>query len=237
MRFRVKWGILRALMELSTLPVLGKLCMWLAGLPLGPYKDKRALANITSKPYVSPRAQIKCPRLRLSPGCFIDDNVTIYAHNNGGGVTLGRNVHLYRGTIIEIGAGGSIVIGDNTHIQAGCHLKGFLRDLRIGANVQLAPHCGLSPYEHTISDVTRPILEQGIESKGDIVIEDDVWLGLGVNVLDGVTIGQGAVIGAGAVVTSSIAPYAIAAGVPARVIGQRGAQSGSPRASVSAEAE
>lgn len=228
MRFRLKWGILRALMELSTLPVLGRLCVWLAGLPLGPYKDKRALANITSKPYVSPRAQIKCPGLRLSPGCFIDDNVTIYAHSNGGGVTLGRGVHLYRGTIVEVGAGGSVVIGDNTHIQAGCHLKGFLRDLRIGANVQLAPHCGLSPYAHTISDVTRPILEQGIESKGDIVIEDDVWLGLSVNVLDGVTIGKGAVIGAGAVVTKSIPPYAIAAGVPARIIGRRGEKQ-SPR--------
>lgn len=237
MRFRLKWGILRALMELSALPALGKLCMWLAGLPLGPYKDKRALANITSKPYVSPRAQIKCPRLLLSPGCFIDDNVTIYAHSSGGSVTLGRNVHIYRGTIVEIGAGGSVLIGDNTHIQAGCHLKGFLRDLRIGANVQFAPHCGLSPYEHTISDVTRPILEQGIESKGDIVIEDDVWLGLGVNVLDGVTIGKGAVIGAGAVVTRSIAPYAIAAGVPARVIGRRGAHAALSQASANTEAE
>jgi acetyltransferase-like isoleucine patch superfamily enzyme len=209
-------------MELSTLPLIGRLCVWLAGLPLGPYKDKRPLANITNKPYISPHAQIKCPQLRLSPGCFIDDNVTIYAHGNGGAVTLGRGVHLYRGTIVEVGAGGNVSIGDNTHIQAGCHLKGFLRDLRIGANVQLAPHCGLSPYEHTIADVTRPIMSQGIESKGDIVIEDDVWLGLGVNVLDGVTIGKGAVIGAGAVVTRSIPQYAIAAGVPARVIASRG---------------
>ncbi len=223
MRWRLKWGILRALMELSTLPVLGRLCTWLAGLPLGPYKDKRALANLSSKPYISPRAQVKCAHLHIAPGCFIDDYVTIYAHTDGGSVTLGRGVHLYRNTIIEIGAGGSVVIGDNTHIQAGCHLKGFLRDLRIGANVQFAPHCGLSPYEHSISDTTRPIVAQGIESRGDIVIEDDVWLGLGVNVLDGVTIGKGAVIGAGAVVTRSIPPYAIAVGVPARVTGQRGA--------------
>lgn len=221
MKWRLKWAILRALMELSTVPVLGRICAWLAGLPLGPYKDKRPLASISSKPYVSPGAQIKCPGLHLSPGCFIDDNVTIFAHSSGGSVTLGRGVHLYRGTIVEVGAGGNVTIGDDTHIQAGCHLKGFLRDLRIGANVQLAPHCGLSPYEHSISDVTRPIMAQGIESKGDIVIEDDVWLGLGVNVLDGVTIGRGAVIGAGAVVTRSVPPFAIAAGVPARVIRSR----------------
>jgi acetyltransferase-like isoleucine patch superfamily enzyme len=221
-RWRLKWGVLRALMQLSSLPVLGRLCLWLAGLPLGPYKDKRALAHITAKPYISPRAQVQCANLHIGPNCFIDDDVTIYAHKDGGRVVLGRGVHLYRGTIVEIGAGGSVLIGDNTHIQAGCHLKGFLRDLRIGANVQFAPHCGLSPYEHSIGDISRPILEQGIESKGDIVIEDDVWLGLGVNVLDGVSIGRGAVIGAGAVVTKSIPPYAIAVGVPARVQGQRG---------------
>ena len=53
------------------------------------------------------------------------------------------------------------------------------------------------------------------------MIEDDAWLGLGVIVLDGVTIGRGAVIGAGAVVTGDVPPYAIAVGVPARVVGSR----------------
>ncbi|NUQ39504.1 MAG: hypothetical protein HUU23_17315 [Caldilineales bacterium] len=62
---------------------------------------------------------------------------------------------------------------------------------------------------------------QPITSKGDIVIEDDVWLGVGAIVLDGVTIGRGAVIGAGAVVTESIPAYAIAVGAPARVVGHR----------------
>lgn len=59
------------------------------------------------------------------------------------------------------------------------------------------------------------------ESKGDIVVEDDAWLGLGATVLSGVTIGQGAVIAAGAVVTRDVPPYAIAAGAPARVVKYR----------------
>mgnify|MGYP001323331499 CR=1 FL=1 len=54
-----------------------------------------------------------------------------------------------------------------------------------------------------------------------IVIENDVWLGTGVRVLDGVTIGEGAVVGAGSVVTKSIPSYAIAVGVPAKVIKYR----------------
>ena len=60
-----------------------------------------------------------------------------------------------------------------------------------------------------------------MQTKGGIVIEDDVWLGFGVIVLDGVRIGKGAVIGAGAVVTKDIPEGAIAAGIPARVIKMR----------------
>ncbi|KNH10616.1 hypothetical protein ACS79_21535 [Vibrio lentus] len=56
---------------------------------------------------------------------------------------------------------------------------------------------------------------------GDVHIEDDVWIGTKATVLRGVKIGRGAVIGAGAVVTKDIPPYAIAVGVPAKVIKYR----------------
>jgi len=58
-------------------------------------------------------------------------------------------------------------------------------------------------------------------SKGPIIIEDDVWIGFGVIILSGVKIGKGAIIGAGAVVTKDVPPYAIAGGNPARVIKYR----------------
>ena len=58
-------------------------------------------------------------------------------------------------------------------------------------------------------------------SKGDIVIKDDVWIGVGSIILSGVTIGQGAVIAAGAVVTKDVPPYAIVGGNPAKVIKYR----------------
>lgn len=58
-------------------------------------------------------------------------------------------------------------------------------------------------------------------SKGDITIDDDVWIGFGATILSGVHIGQGAVIAAGAVVTKDVEPYSIVAGVPANVIKYR----------------
>jgi acetyltransferase-like isoleucine patch superfamily enzyme len=53
------------------------------------------------------------------------------------------------------------------------------------------------------------------------VIEDDVWIGANVTVVDGVTIGRGSIIGAGAVVTTNIPAYSIAVGTPAKPIKDR----------------
>jgi acetyltransferase-like isoleucine patch superfamily enzyme len=129
--------------------------------------------------------------------------VVIYGHADGGRVVLGPRVHIYRGTIIEVGQGGSVIIGEFTHIQGNCNLKGFVSDLRIGSQVQIGPQCTFSPYEHNFDDLSQPIWAQGLRSKGPIVIEDDAWLG---------------------VVTQDIPAYAIAVGVPARVIGYRGGE-------------
>ena len=221
-RWKIKKLLLQWLMRNSGLRGWGRQCTWFASTMVGPYKDKKILANLTDRPYVSPKAQVKCGNLHLGKNAFIDDYVTIYGHADGGGISIGERVHIHRGTIVEVGAGGAITIGPDTHIQANCNLKAFLRDLHIGSNVQVAPQCALSPYEHGFDDIDRPIREQPIHSRGDIVVEDDVWLGLGVVVLDGVTIGQGAVLGARAVVTKDIPPNSIALGVPAKVVRKRG---------------
>jgi acetyltransferase-like isoleucine patch superfamily enzyme len=217
-------------MHLSDWPVIGRLCVHLAGGLVGPYKDRKLLAKLTAKPYISPRAQIKCSNLEIGPQVFVDDGVVIYGHADGGRVVLGPRVHIYRGTIIEIGHGGSVIIGEASHIQSSCNLKGFVSDLHIGSQVQVAPQCAFSPYEHNFEDLSQPIWAQGLRSEGPIVIEDDAWLGVGARVLEGVTIGRGAIIGAGSVVTQDVPPYAIVVGVPARVIGTRGGRSPASRA-------
>ena len=58
-------------------------------------------------------------------------------------------------------------------------------------------------------------------SKGDITVDDDVWIGCGATIVSGVHIGQGAVVAAGSVVTKDVPPYAIVGGVPAKVMKYR----------------
>lgn len=58
-------------------------------------------------------------------------------------------------------------------------------------------------------------------TKGDIVVGCDVWLGTEAMILSGVTVGHGSVVCARSVVTRNVPPFAIVAGVPARVIGYR----------------
>jgi len=81
-------------------------------------------------------------------------------------------------------------------------------------------HCCIVSSNHTVPDRGKIIRQQP-----DILLPTkigrDVWLGAGVKVMGGVTIGDGCVVGAGAVVTHDLPPYAIAVGVPAKVIGQR----------------
>lgn len=56
------------------------------------------------------------------------------------------------------------------------------------------------------------------DKKGDIIVEEDVWIGANSTIMPGVKIGRGAVVGTGSLVTKDVPPYAVVAGSPARII-------------------
>ncbi|MSQ35705.1 MAG: CatB-related O-acetyltransferase [Dehalococcoidia bacterium] len=58
-------------------------------------------------------------------------------------------------------------------------------------------------------------------TRGEVIIGNDVWIGVGATIMSGVRLGDGAVIGAEAVVTHDVRPYAVVVGVPAREVRRR----------------
>lgn len=112
-----------------------------------------------------------------------------------------------------------VKIGNYTYGKLNVYSFDDDKKLRIGNFCCIGPEVKfLLSGEHDYKKVSsynfkqRFLNENESISKGDIVIEDDVWLGFGSTILSGVTIGQGAVIGAGSIVASDIPPYAIYAG-------------------------
>lgn len=204
-------------MQFAGLGYLGRVATWIATWFAPPFYERRRLALFHRYGYIAPNATIYHKHLQLGTNIFIGDRVTIFQARDGGTVDLGDRVRLYDSTYIQTGQGGSLKIGADTTIQPRCQFSAYKAAIQIGSNVQIAPNCAFYPYDHGIAP-GEPILKQPLQTKGGIFIEDDVWLGYGVIVLDGVRIGKGAVIGAGAVVTHDIPDEAIAIGVPARVV-------------------
>ena len=117
----------------------------------------------------------------------------------------------------------NIYAGDNVSLGSRPILLATRSLIQIGNNVMFGPEVTLIGGNRNTSYVGKFMAEvQDADKKPQddlgVVIEDDVWVGTRAVILNGVTIGRGAIVAAGAVVTCSTPPYAIIAGVPARVI-------------------
>ena len=160
-------------------------------------------------------------KIKIGKNCLISDNCSLDARGEGGEISIGNNVQIARNTLLQSN-GGFIEIGDNASIGSSSYILSVSTEVKLGENAITAAYCyiiGGANYGFNRLDI--PIMFQAKFGKG-IVIEDDVWLGAGVYVLDGNNIGRGSVIGAGSVVTKDIPPYSVAFGVPAKVVKKRG---------------
>lgn len=175
------------------------------------WRALRAKARISSSAIIRGAGNIS-----IGAGCRIGRQVEL--NTPQGKINFGEQVSLGPYVIIE-SRGGEVRIGDRTGIGPFCVLFGH-GGLTIGKECMIASHVVFIPENHRFDRTDLPMREQGSTRQG-IRIGDDVWLATRVVVLDGVNIGKGALIGAGAVVTRDIPPYAIAFGVPAKVVGYR----------------
>ena len=131
------------------------------------------------------------------------------------------------GNILELPA--KITKPNNLYIGNDVAIRGFFTfishtgTLTIKDHVDISQHFTVVTGNHTL----RPSLDKWQvecnhlaegDIECDIIIEEDVWIGINVTIMPGVTIGRGSIIGAGSLVTKSIPPNSIAVGVPCRVI-------------------
>jgi acetyltransferase-like isoleucine patch superfamily enzyme len=135
--------------------------------------------------------------------------------------------------VVTIGRTSRITVSDNP--ERNC--KVFYEDETFHeAKLTIKKFCsiavGVSFYlggNHNFNRVTtwlpmslnRDQNSKNLLTKGDIVVNNDVWIGDEATILSGVTIGDGAIVGMNSVVTKNVEPYAIVAGNPAKVIRKR----------------
>jgi len=115
----------------------------------------------------------------------------------------------------------NISVGDYVDLGTRSFIKSPKAKVTIGNKVLFGPDVVIIGGDHNTSVMgrfMRDVVDTLPENDLDVTIEDDVWIGARAIILKGVVIGRGAVVGAGSIVTKSVPPYAIVAGVPARVI-------------------
>ena len=139
-----------------------------------------------------------------------------------------RNTH-NRSKIVSYCDINNITVGNYTYgplqvydFKSGRHLKiGHL--CSIAHNVRFFLAGGHDMNVICSYPISKNILGGSDEStsKGDIIVEDDVWIGSNTLILSGVTIGRGAVVAAGSVVTKDVAPYTVVGGVSSKTLKDR----------------
>lgn len=152
--------------------------------------------------------------VELGTGCFISPDAGIFAQ-------LGRAVRIGDGSAVAAHAflHGPLTIGRNVSINARASLDGGAVGITVGDDTRIATGACLYAFDHQL-EPTRLVREQPVRSRG-IVVGKDVWIGAQAGVTDGVTVGDHAVVAMGAIVTHDVPEYAVVAGAPARVIGDR----------------
>jgi acetyltransferase-like isoleucine patch superfamily enzyme len=157
-------------------------------------------------------------KIRLGDRVILDDGCTVDAKGDTNhGITIGNDVFVGRNTSIYC-KNGNITIGDRVNISSNCLIMST-NSITIQEGTIVAAFCYImSGGEYETGPGRPPFAEQdGMKTRGELVIGRDSWIGAGVKVLDGACIGEQCVIGAGAVVTRPVPAHSLAIGIPARV--------------------
>lgn len=161
--------------------------------------------------------------LTIAASAQVSELADIQDSVRGSRIDIGERVFIDSFVRIRpVGGRGDIAIGDDSYINSGTVIFSG-NGVQIGRSVLIAPNWTLAPTNHAFGNCDVEIRLQGfMPSKGGIVIEDDVWIGAGVIILDGAILRRGCVVGAGSLVKGEVEAFSINVGNPLRKVGMRG---------------
>lgn len=156
------------------------------------------------------------PDARISSLADIEDS------SRGSKISIGA--HSVIDSFVKLkpaGGTGDVHIGERVTINSGCVLYTG-NGITIGNDVAIAANCVFAPVNHAYKKRDQLISAQRFQpSRGGITIEDDVWIGAGVVLLDGSILRRGCVIGAMSLVRGEVEAYSINVGNPLKQQGWR----------------
>lgn len=153
---------------------------------------------------------------RLGSGVVFEPGVRVFHPEN---IEIGDDVYVGHNTLLKGYHNESMVIGEGTWIGQGCLLHSA-GGLAVGRAVGIGPNVTVLTSQHRPADRRVPVLHSPIEF-APVRLEDGCDIGAGAVILPGVCVGRGAIVAAGAVVTRDVEPFAVVAGVPARLLRRR----------------
>jgi len=168
--------------------------------------------------------------VRIGADCHLErrDSFERFRSERDPGLVLGDRVHVYTWTSFNVENGGAIEVGDDSVLVGAVFM--CAESIRIGRSVVVSYNVTIADSDFHPHDPEQRLLDSIANAPhGDrstrpalvsrpVVIDDDVWIGIGAIVLKGVHIGRGARIGAGAVVTRDVPAGATLVGNPARIV-------------------
>ncbi|MCU0126405.1 acyltransferase [Pseudomonas vlassakiae] len=186
-----------------------------------PKKEERPTVTLGEGVQVAPDACFEghIENILIGRRVVIKSGARLICTNAEAKIVIGDGSIIQHGAILETGPGGQITLGKSNSVNPYCVLYGH-GGLKMGDYVRIAAHTVVIPANHIYQDPTVPIAKQGLQKRG-IQLGNDIWVGTGCRILDGVTVQDGAIIAAGAVVNKSVERGGIVGGVPAKLIKYR----------------
>ena len=158
--------------------------------------------------------------IEIHPDAKVSAFADIEDSTRGSRIVLGKGSEIDSFVKVKpAGGSGDLIVGERTVINSCCVLYTG-NGIVIGNDVAIAANCVFAPVNHEYASKDKLIRGQRFRpSKGGIIIEDDVWIGAGVVILDGAILRKGCVIGAMSL--GEVQPYSINFGNPLECIGWR----------------